>query len=111
MLFHIIVIEIWWELNEIEFAKKNLQIFHLWAVFLPKHFVCTVESFLWEPNSAENYSFESRSFGLMVLGVDLVLEMDCFDRKWHSQIASITILHLLAKNITVTRHRFNGYDL
>ena len=47
----------------------------------------------------------------MVLGVDLVLEMDCFDRKWHSQIASITILHLLAKNITVTRHRFNGYDL
>ena len=87
MLFHIIVIKIWWELTEIEFEKKRFQIFHLWAAFLTKYFACTVESFLWEPKSAENDFFESRS----------VLELDCFDRKWHSQIASIVILHLLAK--------------
>ena len=57
MLFHIIVIEIWWELTEIDLAKKILQIFHLWAAFLTKYFVCIVESFLWESNSTENNFF------------------------------------------------------
>ena len=47
MLFHIVVIKIGWELAEIEFEKKNLQIFHLCANFLTKHFTYIVEGRLW----------------------------------------------------------------
>ena len=60
---------------------------------------CIVESFLWEPNSTENIFLKVDFLGWECWEVDLVLEMDCFDRKLYSQIASITILHLLTKNI------------
>ena len=68
MLFHVAGIKIWSELFKIEFTKKNLQIFHLWAAFLIEYFTCIVEGFLWKLKSVEKDFFRKSIFSAEDVG-------------------------------------------
>ena len=75
MLFHIVVIKIGWEFAEIEFDKKNFQIFHFWAAFLTKYFTHTVECLLWQPNLGQIWFFaKSCKFVKMALNTKVIYE-------------------------------------
>ena len=68
MRFHIVVIKIWYEFAEIEFAKKSFQFFHLWVAFLTEYFTCIVEGFLREPKLVENDFFRKSIFSVEGVG-------------------------------------------
>ena len=84
MVFHIVVIKIRRELAEIEFAKKILSKFSLVGIF-PYWVLCKqLQLLLWEAQNEWKSSFSKVDLlGWGCWEVDMTLEIDWFDPKWH----------------------------